>query len=238
MRIVFKKLPLEENINIVKWTLFDDNEISNFRRFAIELFPELENVKENETFKIEEIVTKKYNESISIMESEIERYTNLWNKYNNIYFKELSDYLNVNVSFNEVIAYIGFIPVFPRNIDDHTFDLGINLTDEKVIEVCAHETLHFYWFKKWLELYPNTKREELDFPYKVWQYSEMVTDPVLNSEPFNNMFPFTERAYDSFYELKDGNLKVMDKLKSIFNENIKIEDKIKKGYTYISESKD
>lgn len=66
----------------------------------------------------------------------------------------------------------------------------------------------------------------------------MVTDPVLNSEPFNNMFPFTERAYDSFYELKDGNLKVMDKLKSIFNENIKIEDKIKKGYTYISESKD
>ena len=48
MKITFKKIPLEENIDIVKWTLLDENEISNFRHYAIELFPELENVKENE----------------------------------------------------------------------------------------------------------------------------------------------------------------------------------------------
>ncbi len=59
MKIVFKKLTLEENIEIVKWTLFDENEISNFRHYAIELFPELENVKENETSKIDGLVTKK-----------------------------------------------------------------------------------------------------------------------------------------------------------------------------------
>ena len=232
MKIVFKKLSLEENIEIVKWTLFDENEISNFRHYAIELFPELESVKENETSKIDGLVTKKYDESLSIIESEIERYTNLWNKYNDKYFNELKNYLNVEVPFDEVIAYIGIIPVFPRNITDHTFDLGINLTPEKVIEVCAHETLHFFWFQKWLELYPNTKHEELEFPHKVWQYSEMVTDPILNSKTFNSLFPFTEKAYDSFYELKDG--KVMDNLKHIFNEEISIENKIKKGYTYIS----
>lgn len=235
MKITFKKIPLEENIDIVKWTLLDENEISNFRHYAIELFPELSSVKEGEISKIEEVVTKKYNEYLSTMESEIERYTNLWNKYNDKYFNELSNYLNVEVPFNEVIAYIGIIPVFPRNIDDHSFDLGINLTPEKVIEVCAHETLHFFWFQKWLELHPKTKREELEFPHETWQYSEMVTDPVLNSEPFNSLFPFTEKAYDSFYELKDG--QVMNNLKSIFNEEITIEDKIKKGYTYISSLK-
>lgn len=235
MKITFKKIPLEENIDIVKWTLLDENEISNFRHYAIELFPELSSVKEGEISKIEEVVTKKYNEYLSTMESEIERYTNLWNKYNDKYFNELSNYLNVEVPFNEVIAYIGIIPVFPRNIDDHSFDLGINLTPEKVIEVCAHETLHFFWFQKWLELHPKTKREELEFPHVTWQYSEMVTDPVLNSEPFNSLFPFTEKAYDSFYELKDG--QVMNNLKSIFNEEITIEDKIKKGYTYISSLK-
>ena len=74
MKIVFKKLSLKDNIEIVKWTLFDENEISNFRHYAIELFPELENVKENETSRIEELVTKKYNESLNTIESEIERY--------------------------------------------------------------------------------------------------------------------------------------------------------------------
>lgn len=234
MKIIFKKLSLKDNIEIVKWTLFDENEISNFRHYAIELFPELENVKENETSRIEELVTKKYNESLNTIESEIERYTNLWNKYNDKYFSELSNYLNVEVPFDKVIAYIGIIPVFPRDITDHTFDLGINLTPEKVIEVCTHETLHFFWFQKWLELYPNTKREELEFPHKVWQYSEMVTDPVLNNELFNSLFPFIEKAYDSFYELKDKDTSVMDNLKNIFNEEIPIEDKIKKGYIYIS----
>ena len=62
----------------------------------------------------------------------------------------------------------------------------------------------------------------------------MVTDPVLNNEPFNNLFPFIEKAYDSFYELKDKDTSVMDNLKNIFNEEIPIEDKIKKGYIYIS----
>ena len=69
MKIVFKKLSLKDNIEIVKWTLFDENEISNFRHYAIELFPELESVKENETSRIEELVTKKYNESLNTIES-------------------------------------------------------------------------------------------------------------------------------------------------------------------------
>ncbi len=66
----------------------------------------------------------------------------------------------------------------------------------------------------------------------------MVTDPVLNSEPFNSLFPFIEKAYDSFYELKDKDTLVMNNLKHIFNEEISIEDKIKEGYIYISSLKD
>lgn len=38
----------------------------------------------------------------------------------------------------------------------------------------------------------------------------MITDPVLNSEPFNSLFPFNEKAYDSFYKLKDINYEIID----------------------------
>ena len=62
----------------------------------------------------------------------------------------------------------------------------------------------------------------------------MVTDPILNNKPFSTMFDFIERGYDSFYELEEGPVKVMDKLRSIYSKDIPIEEKIDAGFDYIS----
>ena len=48
------------------------------------------------------------------------------------------------------------------------------------------------------------------------------------------MFDFIERGYDSFYELEEGPVKVMDKLRSIYSKDIPIEEKIDAGFDYIS----
>lgn len=53
-------------------------------------------------------------------------------------------------------------------------------------------------------MHPETYRRCFDYPYIELEYSEMVTDPILNNKPFNSLFQFTERGYDSFYELYDG----------------------------------
>ena len=98
----------------------------------------------------------------------------------------------------------------------------------------AHEALHFWWFIKWKQLYPEIPRMEYDSPYLSWQYSEMVTDPILNNEPFNKIFNFLEeRGYDSFYEMYDGSELVMDRLRDIYKENISIDKKIRSGYNYL-----
>ena len=104
----------------------------------------------------------------------------------------------------------------------------------KLLRTCAHETLHFLWFEKWKQLHPETSRREFDSPYLVWKYSEMVTDPILNSKSFSDLFVLNERGYDSFYELKDGNSKVMDNLRQIYSKDIAIEEKIDTGYEYVS----
>lgn len=62
----------------------------------------------------------------------------------------------------------------------------------------------------------------------------MVTDPILNNKPFSDMFEFTEHGYDSFYELKDGNEKVMDKLRKIYSTGKSTEEKIENGFKYIN----
>ena len=47
-----------------------------------------------------------------------------------------------------------------------------------------------------------------------------------------------EKAYDSFYNLIDGDDSVMNKLKSIYLMDANIEDKIIRGYEYIKKSCD
>ena len=218
-KIVFRKMTLEENIDLIKWSYFEEDGTLSIHDHTIQCFPQLADLKDltrDEINKrIEEVVTSDYREKITDLEKEVRRYSSLWEQYNDKYFKTLSSYLNIEWPNNRNIieASVGLIPVFPRYLDDFSFSIGTGLDDLKIVEVCAHETLHFLWFEKWKELYPKTNREEYDSPYLPWKYSEMVTDPILNNKPFSDIFKFHEQSYDSFYELEDeNNIKVMDKL--------------------------
>ena len=239
-KIKFRKMTLEENIETIKWAYYEDNGALSVHSYTIEYFSELANIDESlpqsEVYKIiEEVVKKDYNEYETRMEKEAERYNCLWEKYNDLYFETLSNYLEIEwpQSIDVIEGKVGLIPVFPRYLDSFSFSIATGVDDWKIIETCAHETLHFLWFEKWRTIHPETPRREYDSPYITWQYSEMVTDPILNNKPFVDMFNFEEKGYDSFYELYDGDTLVMDNLRKIYNENISIAEKIDKGFEYI-----
>jgi hypothetical protein len=240
-KIVFREMTLEENINIIKWEYFVKDEPLNIHKIIVTQFKELDGLDENfskeEIYKIiEQVVTKYYNKNKDTIKNEVLRYNEIWSKYNDLYFKELSKYLNVSwpISHKIIDAGVGLIPVFPRYLDSFGFSIGINIDEFGVKKISAHETLHFLWFEKWKELYPNCERKEFDSPYTPWLYSEMVTDPILNSEPLKQILKIEEKAYSSFYDIKDGNDYMMDNLKNIYNLNLSIEEKIKNGFEYIS----
>ena len=50
-------------------------------------------------------------------------------------------------NLKEISATVGLIPVFPRYLDNFSFSIGTGVDDSKLLEVCAHETLHFYGLK-------------------------------------------------------------------------------------------
>lgn len=240
-KIEFREMTLEENINFIKYIYFQNNDVLPLHDYTIECFPKLANIdnnlsKENIYKEIEKIVAEYYIKNKDRIKEETKRYNILWEKYNDKYFEELSIYLNVDWPRNidKIIGTVGLMPVSPRYLDDFSFSVNIGIKDEQIIELCAHETLHFLWFEKWKEMYPKTPKYEYEAPYLVWQYSEMVTDPVLNNKPFKEIFDFTECGYDSFYELEDGDTKVMDNLRKIYSKNIPIEEKITIGFEYIN----
>ena len=234
-KIVFKKMSLEENIEYIKWSYSIKNDLMSPNYYTLNYFPELENINEEELDdKIEQVVTIRYNEQIDKINSEVERYSKLWEPYNDRYCDALCKYLNA--SFKEdldtIEVHIGLMPVNHRNIEKCSFDFDINMSDEYFIGSCAHELCHFVWFNKWKELYPKISKEKFNSGL-VWQYSEMVVDPILNSKEIQEVINFKCRAYDNFYQMIDNDKYVMDNLRNIYNTDDTIENKIIDGYEYV-----
>ena len=50
-------------------------------------------------------------------------------------------------------------------------------------EVVAHEILHFLWFKKWKEVFPQIDRKEYEGPHLVWRLSEVMDPVILQCHP-------------------------------------------------------
>lgn len=244
-KIIFREMSLSETIELVKWAYFENDGPLDVHYYTIKCYPELANLSINASQEkicsaIEEVVRKKYQENKKIIREEIIRYNSIWNKYNDKYFKVLQSLLNIEWPTDKmnIESSIGIIPVFPRFLNDFGFSVSIDLTDSKIIETCAHECLHFLWFEKWKQLYPQTKREEFDSPHLVWEYSEMVVDSILNTKSIKEVLNINARSYDSFYKIKHNNEMVMDSLKNIFSSREVIEDRIKKGYEFIKLIKD
>ena len=65
--------------------------------YTIQYFPELAlidpNKSKDEVYKlIEKIVTKNYIKNKEIIDNEVKKYNNLWNEYNDKYFKILTNF--------------------------------------------------------------------------------------------------------------------------------------------------
>ena len=126
-KIKFRKMTIEENIDIIKCFYFSNNDFLDIKCYMMILFPELKNIdktlsKKEVYKKIEEVVIYNYKENEKKIEQEVKRYDIIWSKYNDIYMNAISDYLNINWSNIDTIdASIGLIPVFPRNLDNNSF---------------------------------------------------------------------------------------------------------------------
>lgn len=243
-KIVFTKLSLEDNINMIKDFWFNsksDEDTFNPKEYLKSMYPEFINIESNSQIKqekiIEDVVTKVYKEKESIVEKKVEHFQNVWDKVNNEYMESISSYLNIewNTDIKEIKAEVAFIPICPRYLDTHSFYIAASANDDYVKEICAHECCHFLWFEKIKQIYPEIPKEEYDSPYTCWKYSEMVVDPILNNKTINKYIGIEEKAYPEFYELIDNenNRLVMDNLKDIYSENTAIEEKIDKGFNYI-----
>ena len=236
--VKFRPMTLEENIENVKWAYFSSGNVHDYTINYYQELADIDNELSNDEINkiITSVVENKYYENINLINEDVIRYNTIWKNFNDLYFMKLASYFKIDWPKIDIIdASVGLIAVFPRYLSRFAFSVGTRLDDSILLKVVAHETLHFMWFQKWEAIYPKIPKEEYDAPYLSWQYSEMVTDTILNHEPFVSVFnnSFKERSYEYFYSYYDGSELVMDKIDSIFCSDYEIEDKMKLGRKFL-----
>ena len=224
-KVIFKELSLEETIDNVMWTYEEFNETT------LEAFPALKEYDKVDEKVIRNLFTNYYKCNKEEVEKSINRFKNIWETYNDKYMNALSKYLNIDWNIDSIECRVGLVCIFPRDLKNKYFIISNNISDDNFIRVCAHEILHFIWFEKWKSLFKNYNEEEFESPHLIWEYSEMVTDAILNSKEINEVIKVKEKSYDYFYDIENG--RIMNELKKIFSSNKTIEEKIVEGYNLV-----
>ncbi len=86
-----------------------------------------------------------------------------------------------------ISAYMGISPVFPRFITDSSFLIPHVTNRLWLLQICAHEISHFYFYEKGEEMGLDTRKQYF------WLASELVTPIILNDGNIMSLIGSTDR---------------------------------------------
>ena len=76
-KIKFRAMNIQENIGIIKWAYYEGNGVLSVHDYTVQYFPELASLdstsKEEIDKKIEEVVSKRYKQNITIIQNKSKR---------------------------------------------------------------------------------------------------------------------------------------------------------------------
>lgn len=219
-----------EQIDIGRETELFYRFMENSRWTAVfdRVYPELREIKKVSKDKDE--CLKRYREFVegihardkALMASAQEQVQAEWEKIGRAFLEELSKHLETDwpEGRDKIIGYISALPAYPRFLKDYAFCVGYkNLGN--MIEVAAHEILHFLWFKKWGEVFPEIDKKEYESPHLVWRLSEIMDPIILQCNPkIRELIKPRHWGYSSFGGIKIGDVGMTEYFKEIYIQSI------------------
>jgi len=215
--IIDKKYVFEE----LKTLLNDD---SVFKDEVFEVlekdFPELINeYKSNPSDEvINKYMDKVVDNSAEEYKAELEKY---WRKYEKEIFTALADITGVSID-TKITCYLRNIHWYPRDIDKQEFALCAQDSLFSSMSTIIHEITHFFYFKKWKEVFPDCPKEYYEAPHPYWHLSELMAYVIDNDIRVRGISFTTwiqsEYAYEWFDN--DGKISIQGYFDRLYNENI------------------
>ena len=124
--------------------------------------------------------------------------------------------LDCHNRFNNIIGNITLNPICPRFLDTCKFDIFYLNDENDALGIAVHETIHFVWFNVWQRIFKDDKTE-YETPNLKWIFSEAAVDAITrNDKRFSEKYPFTEYAYQYFYDMRVENVCIIEMLNDIY----------------------
>lgn len=157
------------------------------------------------------------------LEKLVKEYQIQWDKINDEYLKVLSEHFETEYPADRKIitAYVSIVPIFPRFLDSWSFNVTYKNIDF-AIRISMHEIVHFLYFKKWMEVFPQTKKEELNNPHLIWRLSEILAPIILNhNKDIQKILKYKHNHYSEFQKVKIGKKTMIEYFEDLYKKHLK-----------------
>ncbi|MFA6390977.1 MAG: hypothetical protein WCX78_04560, partial [Patescibacteria group bacterium] len=196
------RFQIDEKKDIKTFFCFsDDTEYDGGRSLnwaILKKYPELkeqfkDNVFVGEKKYIEEFVLNLYQNEEKVMNENLELYEKKWRKIEKEFYR-LTDALFPLRKWpvGKYISYPTIWGMYPRFLDDKTFQVPFNAKEEKSVNIIiAHEMLHFVFYDYFLEKYPEYDEHSM----VAWHTSEIFNVIIQNLPEWIKVFEIPSGAY-------------------------------------------
>lgn len=123
---------------------------------------------------------------------------------------------------SEIRARISINPINPRYLDKWSYDVFYRASDDRMKEISIHEIIHFLYFKKWLEVFPNYDKKTFNGPHSEWKLSEILVNPIMNNNPIIQKIVNGKQfdGYKEFQKIKIGDETLNEFFGNIYREHL------------------
>ncbi|GEM_PF-567628 len=169
------------------------------------------------------------------LEKSAKHFQREWNKINDGIMLVLSKVVEQDWPEKDkrIFARVTINPMCPRYIKRRMFDLFYKQEPKYMESVAIHEILHFIYFEKWKDVFPEIKEEESDSPHMVWQLSEMVPGVVLNDKRIQKVFKYKFTSYKKYENFNLNGKPFLSYLQEFYNNKEDFEDFLKKSWEFV-----
>lgn len=182
--------------------------------------------------------TDLFKENRQEMENARPKIQNVWDGINRDVMQALSDIMEIGwpATDKKFTANITLNPICPRYLKSRSFDVFFR--DERnsinTIEMIAvHEILHFIYFEKWKEVFPETDEAEFNTPHLVWKLSEMVPAILLNDVRMQNIVKLKFRCYTEFEQCMIGKRHLLSYLQEFYDLRKSMADFLTRSWEFV-----
>lgn len=225
--ITFKRSSLALEIDYIYGFLF--NGAWGWGKYIIRRHPKLRPVlesskpSERERF-LKQYISSYYQQHAELITIKEGAHIKSWNKVDREYFTLISRILNMPWPKRNITALLSINPICPRMLGTWSFTYYYNYSILRVREVIMHECLHFLYFEKWCQLFPNIPTSHYETPYLEWHLSEMIAPIVLNDSRVQKILRRKANFYQEHQTIRINGISAPDYFTTIYNKLIKKPD--------------